>query len=165
MYTYSLISRCESLAASDGNNFKKPTTAVLIALHSSTAQSVDNEWVHVNSWSLYFVIVFLAVSSLSSFLVGPPPPSAAEIARRQKLEHMRREHLAALELEGGCVCMCKLASYLASGTRLMCKHAFVTQVYCFLLLVPEHTVKARLELIKNKAIQLIKQLKVSAMYS
>ena len=148
MYTYSLISRCESLAASDGNNFKKPTTAVLIALHSSTAQSVDNEWVHVNSWSLYFVIVFLTVSSLSSFLVGPPPPSAAEIARRQKLEHMRREHLAALELEGGCVCMCK--------------HAFVTQVYCFLLLVPEHTVKARLELIKNKAIQLIKQLKVSA---
>ena len=31
---------------------------------------------------------------------GPPPPSAEELARRQKLEHMRKEHLAALEHEG-----------------------------------------------------------------
>ena len=80
-----------------------------------------------------------------------PPVSAEELAKKQRLEHLRKEHMAALLHEGResgtCVCM--------NGRSLHC--------FCYTF-VAENCIKARLNLIKTKGLEVIKELKVMIIF-
>ncbi len=78
---------------------------------------------------------------------GRPTVSPEEVAKKQQLLHMWKEHKAAIEHEGSC-------------NRLGVHASHNRASFIFTCFSTETTVKVRLELIKAKALELIDNLQV-----
>ena len=108
-----------------------------------TSVSIMSTTSAVNAIGMCVYVYFWSTSA--------PPVSAEELAKKQRLEHMRKEHMAALLHEGGendvCVCVC------------VCMFRPPNAMFCYTFFT-EKCIMARLNLIKIKGLLVIKDLKV-----